>query len=904
MAFFRIRYTSCEIGGKSFPQQGICTQAAVSARDGKIYYCLGEDSKLSDRKYLDSLYCYDPIQNTWDNLTSTHGGLPPDASISRASHSATLINDVITIYGGVVGKMLKDDILIYRLKDNPTPHQYTRLDIPQLANGPPGRRGHITQCMLSNMFLFGGLGAQGLLNEGWVFEIETCTWRKVSFRGPAPCGRAHFGLVGVDPSGGGLLEAPLTAGAPCALLYGGVGEAGYLHDCWLYDGRAQQWILQNPPETARQETPIGPGQRYGHTLVNSSATVPQSALLWGGSGDGSLICNDAFVFDLRARRWSPVEAQGSSSICPRCFHTMSESLIAPRNEFHIMGGWAGHRTCCGLWRATLLTGSLSEAPPSSPGPYPPLQLNIPQSPTPPGAAPLAPLRPQYTHYPYPSSPLRRRDMDRVPLDNVRPARPPPLLAANHQRDGLTAWRPHRHAAAVLPPRVWLLLVCGAQIILSDVNTGTHKVASTTETIVEAFPDAFKRAHVTSSSLPQLTPEEPLPALPPPLAIIDRMLDTYLHCAPESFDGTQNPVPAHVVVNICHGVEPILAREPSLVTVPVPVRIFGDIHGQFANLMEFFSRRDPRLEGTSYVFLGDYVDRGPCSVEVAVFLFALKIRYPHRFVLLRGNHEVSSLNMQMGLQGECIRRYGPKGMLVFRALNHAFDYLPFAALVARTVLCLHGGLTQGLPTLNSILALPKPCCLDDPVLCGGADPAVDPDDGLDTLPGMKVEDPGPAEPKAPVPAEPTLTWCRELLWNDPAIADNQPEPFVSSSRGFGWRFNGAVVDNFCRLNGLKLIVRGHEVCPDGFDYFASRKLITVFSATNYGGLPNNGATLSIDKELQTILHIIKGGPRNPRDRTRRSTPPGQRDRHSTTSQQTVPGTATVDTLQKSASQQTC
>ena len=94
---------------------------------------------------------------------------------------------------------------------------------------------------------------------------------------------------------------------------------------------------------------------------------------------------------------------------------------------------------------------------------------------------------------------------------------------------------------------------------------------------------------------------------------------------------------------------------------------------------------------NYVFIGDFVDRGPHSLEVMALLFCIKVRYPNKVFLIRGNHEDSEVNEMYGFQDECLARLGPAGIRVFAAVNKAFDWLPVAAIVEHKIFCVHGGI---------------------------------------------------------------------------------------------------------------------------------------------------------------------------------------------------------------------
>mmetsp|Transcript_4779 Transcript_4779/g.15879 ORF Transcript_4779/g.15879 Transcript_4779/m.15879 type:complete len:361 (+) Transcript_4779:32-1114(+) len=145
------------------------------------------------------------------------------------------------------------------------------------------------------------------------------------------------------------------------------------------------------------------------------------------------------------------------------------------------------------------------------------------------------------------------------------------------------------------------------------------------------------------------------------------------------------------------------EEGNVVGVPIPVTIVGDIHGQLHDLIELFNIAG-KCPDTNFVFLGDYVDRGYYSVECATLVVALKVRWPSRIWLLRGNHESRQITQVYGFYDECLRKYGSTN--VWRLCTETFDYLCLAAVIGDQLLCVHGGLSPTLDTLDQIRELQR------------------------------------------------------------------------------------------------------------------------------------------------------------------------------------------------------
>lgn len=166
-----------------------------------------------------------------------------------------------------------------------------------------------------------------------------------------------------------------------------------------------------------------------------------------------------------------------------------------------------------------------------------------------------------------------------------------------------------------------------------------------------------------------------------------------------------------VKDLCTKAREILIEESNIQHIDAPVTICGDIHGQFFDLMELF-RVGGMCPDTNYLFLGacrdasiltpgDFVDRGLYSVETFLLLLALKVRYPDRITLIRGNHESRQITQVYGFYDECSRKYG--NVNVWRYCCEVFDYLSLGAVVDGRVFCIHGGLSPSIMSLDQVRA---------------------------------------------------------------------------------------------------------------------------------------------------------------------------------------------------------
>jgi serine/threonine-protein phosphatase 2A catalytic subunit len=269
----------------------------------------------------------------------------------------------------------------------------------------------------------------------------------------------------------------------------------------------------------------------------------------------------------------------------------------------------------------------------------------------------------------------------------------------------------------------------------------------------------------------------------------------------------------IAMDVCRDVTAVLTDEPSLLDVKIlegeTLVVVGDVHGQFHDMAHHVLNQQYEKPAGSkdrkFLFLGDYVDRGPQGVETILLLFALKIEYPEQIYLIRGNHEESQTSRIYGFLFEVRTKFND--LSVWARFNEVFCYIPLAAIVSapgHRFFAVHGGLSPGLTDVDTIRGISR-------TDYGGM---------LDNTESDIVDG---------------------LLWSDPSDAVVR---FSRNERGCGYLFGAAAATEFCEQNNLDFICRAHQMTMQGYTWAHNKKVLTVFSAPNYCGVSNNLASIML------------------------------------------------------------
>jgi diadenosine tetraphosphatase ApaH/serine/threonine PP2A family protein phosphatase/Ca2+-binding EF-hand superfamily protein len=290
--------------------------------------------------------------------------------------------------------------------------------------------------------------------------------------------------------------------------------------------------------------------------------------------------------------------------------------------------------------------------------------------------------------------------------------------------------------------------------------------------------------------------------------------------------------AKCLMSLCLQAKELFVEEPRLLKLTSPTYILGDIHGNYHDLVCFEKalwRMGPLLMPANFLFLGDYVDRGEYGVETVAYLLAHKLLAPSKFCLLRGNHELRSVQKMFQFRTECTNKFGESlGDQVWEAINDCFDAMPIAATVDGKVFCVHGGI----PSPNN----------------GGG--------FIEAINSIPVPLPDPED-------ESTLAW--DIMWSDPLRSESLTDEMKKDlERQNGFIFNTCrrtanyfsceALMTFLKRNDLSHVVRAHEVQHVGFKVQQKGRLLTVFSSSRYCGGTNEAACILADNRKLRMIRL--------------------------------------------------
>ena len=283
-------------------------------------------------------------------------------------------------------------------------------------------------------------------------------------------------------------------------------------------------------------------------------------------------------------------------------------------------------------------------------------------------------------------------------------------------------------------------------------------------------------------------------------------------------GTDIPLPQFRepdLINLLESVMEIFKDNYPIIKVRTPIYVIGDLHGNFHDFLRIFnSIKDPFSK--TFLFLGDYIDRGQFQTETVTLLLTLTAQYPSNFLLLRGNHEFCDVNSKGGFYEEITQVYSER---VFDLFNNVFSYLPLAAIIGNDILCLHGGIGPNLKHISQIqnITFPYNSCDQDKDI-------------------------------------------QELLWSDPSFCI---EGFSLNPRGVGSLYGQVALSSFLSFNQMKTLLRGHEPTKAGVESDPRRLVYTVFSSSGYIDQESLGGFIQISRDgdikaytYQPVINLLR------------------------------------------------
>uniref|UniRef100_A0A8D3D4P2 Serine/threonine-protein phosphatase n=1 Tax=Scophthalmus maximus TaxID=52904 RepID=A0A8D3D4P2_SCOMX len=269
-----------------------------------------------------------------------------------------------------------------------------------------------------------------------------------------------------------------------------------------------------------------------------------------------------------------------------------------------------------------------------------------------------------------------------------------------------------------------------------------------------------------------------------------------------------------------------------------ITICGDLHGHLEDLLLIFYKNGLPSSEKPYVFNGDFVDRGKNSLEILLILFGFLLVYPNDVHLNRGNHEDHIVNLRYGFTKEVLGKYRVHGKKILNLLQKIFSWLPLATVIDHKVLIVHGGISAT-TDLNAIARVDRHKYVS----------ALRP-------PNMLMQYVYYIIYTSPLSSVLTMTDSStqivDVLWSDP-MPQNGCIP--NEVRGGGCYWGPDVTEEVLGRHNLQLLIRSHECKQDGYEFCHNRRVLTIFSASNYYEMGSNrGAYIRMGPDL--VPHFIQ------------------------------------------------
>ncbi|XP_070804744.1 serine/threonine-protein phosphatase with EF-hands 2 [Pituophis catenifer annectens] len=355
---------------------------------------------------------------------------------------------------------------------------------------------------------------------------------------------------------------------------------------------------------------------------------------------------------------------------------------------------------------------------------------------------------------------------------------------------------------------------------------------------------------------------------------------------EAFRNNQQLHP-YYVLKLFEEVEHHLSQLPNINRISTcyseEITVCGDLHGQIFDLFHIFYKNGLPSPQKLYVFNGDFVDRGPHSIEILIIIFIFLLIYPKEVHLNRGNHEDYMINFRYGFTKEVTRKYKDHAHRLLTVIKNVFSSIPLATLIDRKVLVVHGGISDKTDLerlakverckIPSVLTPKRRRTLDytasegsRPTRSGstisipqGGQKSVQEDSksagkspGIQKISGPSSSLDSEDSSESTNDDDDDIEQVIDILWSDP---DSKPGCTDNLERGGGCYFGPDVTDSFLQKHRLQFIIRSHECKPEGYEVDHNRKVITIFSASNYYSVGSNrGAYIKLGPDL--IPHFVQ------------------------------------------------